>query len=152
MPYSSHFPTTATYNTSQKLWEQSPFPNYQCPLQVSETVCWHKLRCCYSTKMLQHWVGERGLIYFGKVDHSRISRKFCRCWLGFNNLCEILSQNLRKVDKQNGQLFAFPNNFYKAFGVHIACLKVVIPKLCHFINWEEWLSSINVILCNTLCE
>ena len=43
----------------------------------------------------------RGLIYFCKVDHSRISINFSRNWLGLNNLCEILSKNLRKLGKQN---------------------------------------------------
>ena len=44
-------------NTSHKFWDQSPSPHYQCCLQVSETVSWHKLRCCYSANILQHWVG-----------------------------------------------------------------------------------------------
>ena len=78
------------YNTSHKFWDQSPSPHYQCCLQVSETVSWHKLRCCYSANILQHWVGGRGLIYFCKVDHSRIFMNFSRNWLGLNNLCEIL--------------------------------------------------------------
>ena len=90
-----------TYNTSHKFWDQSPSPYYQCCLQVSETVSWHKLRCCYSANILQHWVGGRGLIYFCKVDHSRISRNFSRNWVGLNNLCETLSQNLRKLGKWN---------------------------------------------------
>ena len=70
------------YNTWHKFWDQSPSLHYQCSLQVSETESWHKLRCCYSSNMLQHWVGERGLIYFCKVDHSRISINFFRNWLG----------------------------------------------------------------------
>ena len=54
--------------------ETNPHPlHYQCCLQVFETVSWKKLRCCHSSNMLQHWVGEMGLIYFCKVDHSRIS-------------------------------------------------------------------------------
>ena len=86
-------------NTSHKFWDQSPSPHYQCCLQVSETVSWHKLRCRYSAIILQHWVGGRGLIYFCKEDHSRISINFSRNWLVVNNLCEILSQNLRKLSK-----------------------------------------------------
>ena len=78
------------YNTSHKFWGQSPFPHYQCCLQLSETVSWHKLCCCYSANLLQHWVGGRGLIYFSKVDYSRISRIFSTNWVGLNNLCEIL--------------------------------------------------------------
>ena len=62
----------------------------QCCLQVSETIFWHKLRCCYSVNMLHYWVGERSLIYFCKVDDFRISRSFSRNLLGRNNLCEIL--------------------------------------------------------------
>ena len=77
-------------NTSHKFWDQSPSPHYQCCLQVSETVSWHKFRCRYSANILQHWVGGRGLIYFCKVDHSRIFLNFSRNWLGLNNLCEIL--------------------------------------------------------------
>ena len=46
--------------------------------------------CRYSASILQHWVGGRGLIYFCKVDHSRIFINFSRNWLGLNNLCEIL--------------------------------------------------------------
>ena len=30
------------YNTSHKFWDRSPFPHYQCCLQVSETVSWHR--------------------------------------------------------------------------------------------------------------
>ena len=77
-------------NTSHKFWDQSHSPHYQNCLQVSETVTWHKLRCCYSANTLQHGVEGKGLIYFCKVGHSRISRKFSRNWLGLNNLCEIL--------------------------------------------------------------
>ena len=32
-------------------------PHDQCCLQVSETVSGHKLRCCYSSNILQHCVG-----------------------------------------------------------------------------------------------
>ena len=78
------------YNTSHKFWDQSPSPHYQCCLQVSETVSWHKFRCRYSANILQHWVGGRGLIYFCKVDNSRIFINFSRNWLGLNNLREIL--------------------------------------------------------------
>ena len=60
-------------------------PHYQRCLQVSETVPWHKLRGCYSVNILQRWVRWRGLIYFWKMDHSRISRSFSRNWLGLNN-------------------------------------------------------------------
>ena len=88
-----------TNNASHKFWDQSPFPHYQCCLQVCETVFWHKLRICYSSNMLQNWVGGRGLIYFCKVDHSRISRNFSRNWVGLNNVCEMLSENLRKLGK-----------------------------------------------------
>ena len=55
-------------------------------MQVSETVSWQKFRFCYSYNMLQHWLGERGLIYFWKVDHYRISRNFSRNWLGLINV------------------------------------------------------------------
>ena len=37
---------------------------------------WYKLRCCYSSNMLKRWVGGRGMIYFCKVDHFRISENF----------------------------------------------------------------------------
>ena len=65
-------------NTLHKFWDESPSPHDQCCLQVFGTVSWHKLRCCYSANMPQHWVGERRLIYFCKVDHSRISINFSR--------------------------------------------------------------------------
>ena len=71
-----YFSFTFLDNTSHKFWDQSPFPHYQCCLQVSETGSWHKLRCCYSSNMLQHWVGRRWQIYFCKVGHSRISIDF----------------------------------------------------------------------------
>ena len=87
------------YNTPHKFWDQSPSSHFQYCLQVSETVTWHRLWCCYSANILQDWVEWRGLIYFCKVNHYRISRIFSRNWLGLNNLCEILSQNLRKLGK-----------------------------------------------------
>ena len=77
-------------NATHKFWDQSPTPHYQCCLRVSETVSWHKLQSCYCSSMLQHWIRERGLIYFCKVDHSRIFTNFSRNWLGLNNLSEIL--------------------------------------------------------------
>ena len=88
-------------NTSHKFWDLSPVPHYQCCLQVSETGSWHKLRRCYSSSVLQYWVGARWQFYFWKVDHSRISINFSRNCLGLNNLCQILSQNLRKLGKWN---------------------------------------------------
>ena len=78
------------YNTWQTFWDQSPSPHYQCCLQVSETVSWHKLRCCCSSNILQHWVKGSCLIYFCKGDHSRVFINFSRIWLGLDNLCEIL--------------------------------------------------------------
>ena len=77
-------------NTSHKFWDQSPSPHDQCYLHVSETVSSHNLQCCYSANMLQYWIGGRSLIYFCKVDHSRISINYSRNWLRLNNLCEIL--------------------------------------------------------------
>ena len=49
-------------NTSHKFCDQSPFPHSRCCLQVSETVSWHKIQCCYSANILQHWVGSRALV------------------------------------------------------------------------------------------
>ena len=74
-----------------------PLPVINVVLQVSETVSWHKLRCCYSANILQHWVLGRDLIYFFKVDHSRISRNFSGNWVGLNNLCEILMVENREI-------------------------------------------------------
>ena len=82
-----------------KFWDQSPSPHYQCCLQVSETVSWRKLPCCYSANMLQHLVGGRVLIYSRKVDHSRISINFSRNRLGLNSFCGILSQHLRNLSE-----------------------------------------------------
>ena len=65
-------------NTSHKFWDQTPSSRYQCCLQVSETVSWHKLQSCHSSNMLQHWVGGRGLTYFCKVDYSRFFMNFSR--------------------------------------------------------------------------
>ena len=80
--------------------------HYHCCLKLSEIVSWHKLRY-YSVNMLQHWVGERGLIYFYKMDHSRISKDFSRNWLGLNNLCEIqaCSQNFKEVPQNYTEVF-----------------------------------------------
>ena len=75
-------------NISHIFWDQTP--HYQCCLQVSKTVSWHKFRCCYSSSMLQCWVRNRGLTYFWKVDHSRISRNFSMNCLCLYNLREIL--------------------------------------------------------------
>ena len=91
------------YKCSHKFWFQSPSHHYQYYLQVFETVSWHKLQCCYSAKALQNWVGARGVIYFCKVDHSKISRKFSRKWLGLNNLCKILQHYVnKKIYFRNG--------------------------------------------------
>ena len=81
-------------NTSQKFWHQSPSPHDRYSLQVSDRVSQHKLWCRYSANMLRHWVGVRGLIYFCKVDHSRIFINISRNWLSLHNWCAILSQNL----------------------------------------------------------
>ena len=64
----------------------NPLPHYQFCLQVCETASWPKLQCCYSSNMPQHWLWGMDPIYFCKVDHSRISIKFLRNWLGLNNL------------------------------------------------------------------
>ena len=60
------------------------------PPPIINVVCKYLRQCRYSANILQHWVGGRGLIYFCKVDHSRIFINFSRNWLGLNNLCEIL--------------------------------------------------------------
>ena len=65
-------------NTSHKFWDQSPLPHYQCCLQLYEAVSWHKVYCCYFANILQDLVEGRDLIYFCKVDHSRIFRNFFR--------------------------------------------------------------------------
>ena len=56
-----HFPLNLSryvaYNTSHNSWDQSFSSHYQYCLLVSGTVSWHKLRCCYCSNMLQHWVG-----------------------------------------------------------------------------------------------
>ena len=75
-------------NTSHKFWDQTPYPHYQCCLQVTVTGSCHELLCCCTSNMLQHWAWGRGLICFCKVGHSRISINFSRDWLGLNNLCE----------------------------------------------------------------
>ena len=76
-----------THKTSHKFWDQSPSPSLSMSLAG--------IACCYSANILQHWLGLRGLIYFRKVDHSRISRYFSRNWVGLNNLCEILQIRLK---------------------------------------------------------
>ena len=93
-----------THNTSHKFWDQFPCLHDQCCLQVSETVSCHKLRCCYSANMLQHWVRGRGLIFFCKVDHFRISINFSRNWLDFNDLCEILQVEVVQLNILKGYL------------------------------------------------
>ena len=75
-----------------KFWDQSPCHHYQYCLQVSVAVWWHKFRCCYFSLMLQYWVWGRCLIFFYKVDNSRISINFSKNWLGLNNLCEIFQK------------------------------------------------------------
>ena len=69
---------------------QSPFAHYQRCLQVSQTGSLQKLRYFYSSNILQHWVGGKGLIYFCKVNHFRISRNFSLNWDGLNNYSEIM--------------------------------------------------------------
>ena len=84
--YRQHWKTKKS-TIPHKFWDQSPSPNDQCCLQVSETVSWYKLRCSYSSNILQHWVEGSHLIYFCKVGHSRIPINFSGNWLGLNNLC-----------------------------------------------------------------
>ena len=123
------------FNTSHKFWDQSPSPHYQRCLQVSETVCWHKLRCCYSTNMLQHWAGGRDLIYFCEVDHSRISINVSRNWLGLNNLCEILWLAFRKG---NNKLLQFSHwhvtfqKLYRSSRPEVFCKKSVLRSFGKF--------------------
>ena len=52
----------------------------------------------------------RGLIYFCKVDHSRISRKFFRNCVGLNNLYEILLPPFMKIT----QSFYFQTKYLNA--------------------------------------
>ena len=77
-------------SASHKFWEQSPHPNDQCWLQVSKKVSWRKLRCCYSSNMVQHWVEERGLTYSEEWTIPEFPEIFSRNWLDLKNLCEIL--------------------------------------------------------------
>ena len=49
---------------------------YQCYLQVSETVSWHKLQCFYFSNMMQRWVGGKGLIYLSKADPLEFQEMF----------------------------------------------------------------------------
>ena len=51
-------------NTSHKFWEQSPSPHYQCCLQVSETVSWHKLRYRYPCQYAATLSRGKGLDLF----------------------------------------------------------------------------------------
>ena len=72
------------------------------PPSIINVVCKYLrqfLDTSYSANMRQDWVGGRGLIFFCNVDHSRISRKSSRNLLVLNNLCEILSKNLKKLGK-----------------------------------------------------
>ena len=89
-----------SYNISHKFWDQSPSPHYQCCLQVYETVSLHKLWCCYSANMLQHWVGGRGLIYFCKMDYSRISINFSR-----NDLVSIIYMRYYRSRRVSGNFW-----------------------------------------------
>ena len=52
----------------------------------------------------------RGLIYFCKVDHSRIFIIFSRNWLGLNNLCEISRINFYVTTEYNNPR-SIPNIF-----------------------------------------
>ena len=71
-------------NNSHKFRDQPPSPHYQCCLQVFGTVWCCKLWYCFSFNILQNWLKGRGMLYFCKVDHSRISIAF------FRNLPEII--------------------------------------------------------------
>ena len=62
-----------------KLWKGSDIDDsYEDIPYNTHKVSGHKLRCCYSSNILQYRVGGRGLIYLCKVDHSRISIHFSR--------------------------------------------------------------------------
>ena len=84
------------YIISHKFWDQSPFPYYQCCLQVSETVSRHKL--CQYAAILSRGKGPDLFLQSGPFQNFH---KFSRNWLGLNNLCKILPQNLRKLGKEN---------------------------------------------------
>ena len=88
-------------NNSHKFWRQCPSPQYQCCFQVSESV----YGTSFGVATLQYFVEGRGLIYFCKVEHSRISKTFYRCWICLNNLSEILSQNMLKWEKMHCQAY-----------------------------------------------
>ena len=109
-------------NTSHKFWDQSPSPHYQCCLQVSETVSWHQFRCCYSANILQHWVGRKGLIYFCKVYHFRISRNFSRGselvkWVYYG-------QNIDVVPI----FYLLPLNSFFLLGRRLECLLIILTS------------------------
>ena len=63
------------------------------------------------------------------MDHSRISRISCRNWLGINNLCEILLQNLRKLGKKIVSYLVFQQFFKKIWDIVLLYLNYAIPKI-----------------------
>ena len=76
--------------TLHKFWDQSSLPL----LSMLLASIWKSSLAQASMLLLCQYAATsrrgRALIYFCKVDHSRISINFSRNWLGLNNLCEIL--------------------------------------------------------------
>ena len=124
------------YKTSHKFWDPTTFP----PLSILFASIWDSFFTQASLLLLFQYAvilsRKRSLIYFCKVDHSRFSIIFSTNWLGFNNLFEILSQNLTKFGKWDLYLFGFPPTFF--LKKHTACFSAVIPKLCYTINCKQW--------------
>ena len=91
-----------TYNSkSHKFWNQSPSPYYQYCLYVLlffmflSSICDSFLAQASVSLLCQHpppLSRRDGLIYFCKVDHSRISGNFFRNWLVLNDLWDIVTQ------------------------------------------------------------
>ena len=120
-----------------------PSPHYQCCLQVSETVSWHKLWFFFPVNMLQHWVGGRDLICFCKVDHSRISINISRNGLGLNNLCAILQDPAPKTPGPRSRTAGFEtqdlrlknhNPGYRTWGPWSGSKYLISIPIC---SWRE---------------
>ena len=110
-------------------------PHDQCHLQVSGTVSWHKLRCCYSDNMLQRWVGGEGAnLFLQTVPYQNFQKFFQELTWSEQFMWDVVTK-FKEVWWTKLAVIWFSGKPWKTFGARIAaCLSVVISELCHSIN------------------
>ena len=95
--------TLKTWCNLSKIWDREKScamdgNNLSPPLLMLFVSIWDSFLAQASVlQLFQHatkLIGGRGLTYFCKVNHSRISGSLSRNWFGLYNLCAILQENV----------------------------------------------------------